>query len=316
MKSYLVVYALALLAGCAGTDFTIAEGQPEADTGLDALPSDSGEPESSTSDAEVDSAIETGTDAVTLDTGQDSVTPDTAPDTTPDTTSVDAGPDVTETSDSSTETGDTASDTSSDTETDTGAPDTSPPPCVEGTKRCSGSQPLVCDATGVFVDNGGICNYFCDSYSKQCSCTAVGRFTIITTTHSSPDPFVDGGVTTGSVPGLKDSKTGKTWSFLNYPPPPPGYAVGDLSAWCASIGPEWHLPTADELSALLAQTSVDTSCPGFDGDKTLQTFGFLPEPWMTTTPSGLPAGSPQYEMVDFTDGTVTPGLKGRIACWK
>ncbi len=261
------------LAGCSGGTFEVA------------TTDDAGAETSVGPDAPFDGGLEASvdSDALAADSGADGGL-DAQPDATPsDATPSDATPDATDAA----------------------------PVCLYGTKKCDGNQPLTCDPTGVFVDNGGLCNYFCDGYSHQCSCKTTGRFTI---THV----IINGEYS--STLNLVDAKTGRTWFFRNTAPLSTlgGCYPSDPDHDCHNITPTGigHVPTVDDLRDLLAQFPPDVSCPGFDGDPILQTFGFTAEPWMTKTPSGLPVGQPQCETVDLSDGTLGPPMGGgQTVCW-
>jgi hypothetical protein len=259
----------AILIGCSGGDFDVAETQPDpsADSGIADAPL-----------AESDGKI----DETNVDSGTGS---ETSPDTkTPSDTGIALDADIgVDTGIVTTDSGvivDTGSDTGSPT--DSGGADASevgtdggdagdaakPIVCVPRTRdmttsvetgdtRCTGAQPEYCNAEGTgWLPIAGACTYgVCvvdPAKGAACACEdTTGRFKKVSDSMS-PDGFA-----------VKDTKTGLTWADSNYSLDPMSPSF-DYMGWSqakngceytygSGFGGGWRLPTRAEYEAVVTQ---------------------------------------------------------------
>lgn len=277
------------LAACGGDAFTSMI--PDGDAGCcpdTATGTDSGNPSEGGNSPDGADANQTDGNPGT-DSGQDSGCmncPDAAADTGTDAGS-DASPEASTDSgldagvDSGLDSGtDSGMDSGLDSGLDGGA-DSGDAGCIISSTMCSGDQPMICDGTHTWVNNGGTCTYGCqvpDSGTAGCKCDAPGgRLTVKTVAN----------ITTidDSVTGYHFATVSPSMTSVNY-----STAVTD----CSTMGGSWHLPTRAELRTLLSQLQSDNTACTPDNDSAINNT----EVWWTKEPY---LGG--HYVVNFNDGT-------------
>lgn len=219
------------LPACAGAEFTVAEGNPDA-----------GRPDSGT----VGSGGDTGSGGSGGDSGAaGSETGGGGSDTGPG--GMDGGTDAATDSGSAGSDGgldagsggsDGGSDAGSGGDSGTGGTDGGTPECTGDILGCfPGDQPKVCSG-GKWMLSGGVCNYGCSG--GKCACSASGRFT---------NP-------SGPTGPFKDAKTALAWATIGSGPQ--DYAT--TLAYCTATLSGYRMPTVAEVQSILSQMEPSIFC--------------------------------------------------------
>lgn len=231
-----------VFAACSGADnVDVTDGtqdgstNPSADTSVndDATTSDTSTGSDGSLDAEVDANTNDGGADAQSEAGTDS------------------GSDGDATTDSGAEAGSDAGDggnvaDASDSGADADAG------CTLNATKCDGDQPMICNAAGTYVNNGGICNYGCVAADAgaMCNCSAPNGRLIFQNT-----PVVQ---------DVMDTTTGRR------------FVRQTIAAWTddtnsdavAHCGPPYGVPTVAQFNTIVSQRAESKFCnpdhdPGF-----------------------------------------------------